>query len=108
MRTIIMSLVAALALAVPSIARADAPGASEGYFAISDTLSTCLFRAQAAETAAGLSNVTVVGGTTVYGDDGTYEVGLRCAPELGVAFIFVAGPDSDQAADIQDTVQDGY
>jgi len=99
--------IATVMLGTPHSAAIARTNISTKWSAISITLERCKSRAEDAMRDAGFRNVQVLQ-FSVYGERGEYSAMVRCAPEKGVVFFVVAGPQVERVNRYVDNIGDGF
>jgi hypothetical protein len=103
MRSIALPLSAAFAALMPTMAHAGV-GMSTSWENTALTEQQCLQRAEMALRSSGFTENFELVGQSVFGDTSDYTATIRCIETKKIAFFVVAGPDSDQANRLRETI----
>ncbi|WP_194517273.1 hypothetical protein [Deinococcus aquiradiocola] len=83
-------------------------GMSNTWLDMTGSKARCIQQATTAVKKAGFTVNFEVSGESVFADQEDYSVLFRCVADKGLAYIVVAGPDSDLADQYVDDVQKGF
>ncbi|WP_407570342.1 hypothetical protein [Deinococcus altitudinis] len=98
----------ALAAALCGGAVASGVGMSNSWIDMSMTKARCLQQATLAVKKAGFTANFEVAGESIFADQEDYSVLFRCVPDKRLAYVVVAGPDSDLADQYVSDVEQGF
>jgi hypothetical protein len=97
-----------LALSLCGGVTAGGVGMSNSWIDLSISKSRCIQQATLAVKRAGFTENFEVAGESVFADQADYSVLFRCVPSNRLAYVVVAGPDSDLADQYVSDVQNGF
>ena len=97
-----------LGFLLPAGAAASGVGMSNTWVEVSMSKARCIQQATLAIKKAGFAENFEVAGESVFADQEDYSVLFRCVADKGLAYIVVAGPDSDLADQYVSDVEDGF
>jgi hypothetical protein len=103
----LLSLALLGAVTASSVA-ASGVGMSNTWIDLHSGKARCIQQATLAIKKAGFTENFEVAGETVYGDQEDYSALLRCVPDKNMAYIVVAGPDSNLADQYVSQVRKNY
>ena len=98
----------ALAVALCGGVTASGVGMSNSWIDMSLTKARCVQQATLAVKKAGFTDNFEVAGESVFADQEDYSVLFRCVPDKRLAYVVVAGPDSDLADQYVSDVEKGF
>ena len=102
-------LIAVLALAaLCGSVTASGVGMSNSWIDMSLTKARCIQQATLAVKKAGFTDNFEVAGESIFADQEDYSVLFRCVPDKRLAYVVVAGPDSDLADQYVSDVEQGF
>ncbi len=99
---------ALLGLSLTGMALASGVGMSNTWIDIKMSKARCIQQATLAIKKAGFTENFEVAGESVFADQEDYSVLFRCVADRRVAYIVVAGPDSDLADQYVSDVENGF
>ena len=97
-----------LAVALLGTVSATGVGMSNTWFDLNMTKARCIQQATLAVKHAGFTANFEAGSESVFADQEDYTVLFRCVPDKKLAYIVVAGPDSDLADQYVSDVEDAF
>lgn len=97
-----------LGLAVPGPVLAGGVGMSNTWLDMNMSKARCIQQATLSIKNAGFTERFEVTGESVFADQEDYSVLFRCVTDKRVAYIVVAGPDSDLADQYVSDVEEGF
>ena len=98
----------ALAAALFGSVTASGVGMSNSWIDTSLTKARCIQQATLAVKKAGFTDNFEVAGESIFADQEDYSVLFRCVPDKRLAYVVVAGPDSDLADQYVSDVEQGF
>ncbi|MGY2893579.1 hypothetical protein [Deinococcus sp. UYEF24] len=98
----------ALAMALCGGVTASGVGMSNSWIDMSMTKARCIQQATLAVKKAGFTDNFEVAGESIFADQEDYSVLFRCVSDKRLAYVVVAGPDSDLADQYVSDVEQGF
>lgn len=100
--------VLALVVALCGSVTASGVGMSNSWIDMSMTKARCIQQATLAVKKAGFTDNFEVAGESIFADQEDYSVLFRCVADKRLAYVVVAGPDSDLADQYVSDVEKGF